>query len=65
MITLEQYYRRLERLEAPSNLTNATDIVKWWEDQMAELRSELSEKDLAELDRRLKEWQKKVDSSLN
>lgn len=63
MISLQQYYNRIDKLEQPSNLVGVEEIANWWNQQFTELKAELSEKDLAELNKRNAKWQDKVNSS--
>lgn len=63
-MTLEEFYTAKSKLKAPENLDFLQER-NWFRTEVKKLKEQLSEKDLAVVNSRQNDWQKKVDSSLN
>lgn len=61
---LEEYYKAVDRLEAPASLKTEADIRTWYVQQLSNLRAKLDAEDLKKLNINLKHWEDKVKSSL-
>lgn len=63
-MTLEEYYIAKTKLKAPENFGFLQER-NWYRIEIAKLKLELSESDLAIVESRQNEWQRKVNSSHN
>lgn len=63
-MTLDEFYTAKSKLKAPENL-NFLQECNWYRVEVEKLKEQLSKEDLATVNARQKDWQKKVDSSIN
>ncbi|GGG47159.1 hypothetical protein [Epilithonimonas arachidiradicis] len=63
-MTLDEFYTAKSKLKAPENL-NFLQERNWYRVEVEKLKEQLSKEDLATVNARQNDWQKKVDSSIN